>query len=1677
MAVEYTFEELQGDQTPSDSPEAAPSQGWSFEELTGGGGAAPKAATNTPATDAAMAAGTNAWEKIIAAAKKPSPEWLQPGEKMIRDVATYQIPGVAETSPIYWMGKYAQTVAPLLPESVRPAVEQSGRAGIGLAKGIASMATPMNVGLALLNPPSAAGRTALAGLFTAQAAAGTPEKLKQIQESYGKGDTGAVTQEVAELAGSYLPAAHFVGGRGAKAKAEPKVEPPIPPPGTEGVIVPPSQGPSVAAEGKRWQQDEAGNWVEVKELGTTQTIKHRGKNYRFDEASDTFHEVDDHGKVIRTVEAEEGGKNSKLVEALNAKLDELASPEAKTEAMDVADEARAKKLMTQYKNLAGEPLAVLQDMTDQAGGKVPTWGEFADELQGEVTKLTKTPEKAQLAYTEGLAKRRGIPVEQIEMESAARESARVARTLNEIKDASLSRKEIEAEKEEAKKGGKYAPRVKSPGPLSELEIRTLMGKEAPLRGKPEGASGAGAQPRPTGPSVVSKVPKAEPRDLELLNRARHNVELEHKLPKNPVELLKRQEDDMAPTNEEIQKLVDFEYHKLLREKRAAIKKSEAVEKPTAPAPKEIPGRSHLPVQSISTIHSLGTKSGKPGLRETILNAREKGLTVEQFRKWREGTLDLPMDADSVAARKKALGIKEEPPEEPPAAAAPAVKPKPPTEPTLVTGKKKTFKVRTSLDDYANSPETPVATAVSNLGGVISKSAAQKAGKYEGNAAQWDDAPKMSHPTHNKIYSPSGEMPDVMAQSLHERGLIEEPTANAMNRALERESAGIRRRSETEKTEEKAVGGQVKQAEKFGQGQRQEIESGTAPVAAEALSIGDKVKVDNTELKVTGVDPDGTVTLEDGKRYGVQEVAGDELIYGEVEPQAGKTAAEIARTVQPEKPATAPAAPEERFSTKKNFKKIADGRYEHKDSKLIISKGKESGWDIRHPTTGEVIDNQPTRQKAMQAYAEGQTTSVTEQASKLRLRANKEGGFVNAEILKEVADLGKRLYQKGMSYGRWAKDMVAHLGEKVRQHLKTIWDSFTGKNIRPGFRESGEVGRTGGLRGFGKNAKSATPESYGKTMAAANDKLTKNPSYADQLVKDLTSGKKVNLDTADEAVLVQHKAALQGLRKAAAKTMKNKQLPEDMRREAATNFQDLDAQLRDLDVATGDGSYFKDRQQARMWHNFKARDYSQEAVEEKMMAAKGGIEATREQKAFIARNVDRLSDMMTKIGFRKAAIGWRPGLSADRTLRNMQYDAFRAKENLDNLVFKETIKHKAKWERALRVTREITSIPRALMASMDLSAVLRQGGILFVSHPIRALKAMPDMLRAAKNNRAYFDLMQDIRERPNAQLYIQSKLGLTDVASPKLSQLEEQYMSQWANAIPLVAHSQRAYVYYLNRLRADSFDAMARTVTRNGVPTPKQAMVISNFINVFTGRGAVPGKASEAIAMLNNLFFAPRYTLSRFQALTAQPLRYAFRNDPTVAKLVATEYARALAGYAVVYGLVGTALKDQAKVEWDWRSTDFGKIRIGNTRIDIMAGLAQPTVFMVRSAPEILGLGKTKNARGQIMPLGGQKKPFSERSYTDVLQDFVRTKFAPLPAAYVNVKMGKKVTGETTDLGSELWGMVTPMSGKDIAKGLEEWGLPKGAALGMLAIFGANVQTYADRATAPARTRHRTRPSR
>ena len=374
---------------------------------------------------------------------------------------------------------------------------------------------------------------------------------------------------------------------------------------------------------------------------------------------------------------------------------------------------------------------------------------------------------------------------------------------------------------------------------------------------------------------------------------------------------------------------------------------------------------------------------------------------------------------------------------------------------------------------------------------------------------------------------------------------------------------------------------------------------------------------------------------------------------------------------------------------------------------------------------------------------------------------------------------------------------------------------------------------------------------------------------------------------------------------------------------------------------------------------------------------------------------------------------------------------------------DALKPKSVWGRVA----EPLNAARAVMTSLDFSAVLRQGGFITLGHPVRAAKSLGPMFRAFASEEAAFHVSQEILNRPNAPLYARSKLFLaTDAA--QLGAQEEAFMSRWAKNIPLVAGSARAYTTFLNKLRADSFDAMVGALARNGEATQAEASAIANYINVATGRGG-EGKFQNAARGLNTVFFAPRYVASRFQLLGGQPF---YGGTATTRKLVAKEYARFLVGLGVVYGLGKAA---GGEIEADPRSSDFGKVRFGNTRLDPLSGLSQVAVLASR-----LVSGKTKSpVTGEVKPIRGDDVPYGGDDAVDVLATFIRTKLSPPVGTALDVLSRKNVVGEKVTPGSAAANLTTPMALRDVYEAIKEQGVAEGTAMGLVSIFGMSLQTW------------------
>jgi hypothetical protein len=373
-----------------------------------------------------------------------------------------------------------------------------------------------------------------------------------------------------------------------------------------------------------------------------------------------------------------------------------------------------------------------------------------------------------------------------------------------------------------------------------------------------------------------------------------------------------------------------------------------------------------------------------------------------------------------------------------------------------------------------------------------------------------------------------------------------------------------------------------------------------------------------------------------------------------------------------------------------------------------------------------------------------------------------------------------------------------------------------------------------------------------------------------------------------------------------------------------------------------------------------------------------------------------------------------------------------------------------------------NVARTMITTLDLSAVLRQGGFFSLARPIESRKAFAAMSKALLSEQGQAKVHKEINDNPWRAMAAKAKLFIAPTdGTYKLSAMEERFQSKWAEKIPGIRASERAYVTFLNKQRMDMFATFMETLTKNGDPTLAEAQTIANFVNVATGRGSL-GALEHAAVPLNTIFFAPRYVASRFQLLlgaVTSPVKAVVGPKELRAAnaLIAKEYGRYMIGLGALYALfsaLGELFDKEVDIETNPTSSDFGKVRIGNTRIDPLSGISQVTVLLSRVVA-----GKTKSTTtGLTIPLRGSKKGFN-KSTIGTIGNFLRSKLSPMFGTIGNLIEGEDVVGQPVTPISTFVNLTVPLSLREIRDSIQEQGVPTGTAVSLLAILGMGVQTY------------------
>lgn len=394
-----------------------------------------------------------------------------------------------------------------------------------------------------------------------------------------------------------------------------------------------------------------------------------------------------------------------------------------------------------------------------------------------------------------------------------------------------------------------------------------------------------------------------------------------------------------------------------------------------------------------------------------------------------------------------------------------------------------------------------------------------------------------------------------------------------------------------------------------------------------------------------------------------------------------------------------------------------------------------------------------------------------------------------------------------------------------------------------------------------------------------------------------------------------------------------------------------------------------------------------------------------------------------------------------------------------LSFQEWAKSPKQW---LLTTASAT---KGIVASLDNSFFGRQGIKMMFTNPAHWTDAFVQSWGDIGKELVGIDAMKaikaDVFSRPNAMngKYRNAKIAVG-------IEFEEAFPSSLPEKIPgfgrLYKASEAAFNGGAMRLRADYADKMIGLADKSGVDMSrpgKQAEGIGSLVNAMTGRGNIT-LGHETAEVVNAAFFSLRFLKSNFDALTMHRGGYAIEEGPArdfVRKQSAQNLARIAGGIAAV--LFTANQMWPGSVDWDPRSSNFGKIKIGDTRFDVSGGMASLVTLASRLVPTKhngkWSLWTKSSTTGKYTDMRAGK--FGQQSALDVVENFWEGKLSPAAGIVRDAWKGETYGGQPVTLEGAIQSLITPIGIQTAQDTLND---PKSAPLLAVLIldglgFGAN----------------------
>jgi hypothetical protein len=382
--------------------------------------------------------------------------------------------------------------------------------------------------------------------------------------------------------------------------------------------------------------------------------------------------------------------------------------------------------------------------------------------------------------------------------------------------------------------------------------------------------------------------------------------------------------------------------------------------------------------------------------------------------------------------------------------------------------------------------------------------------------------------------------------------------------------------------------------------------------------------------------------------------------------------------------------------------------------------------------------------------------------------------------------------------------------------------------------------------------------------------------------------------------------------------------------------------------------------------------------------------------------------------------------------------------------------------------EVTGSLKGVVASIDVSLLLRQGWHLILTNPrvwqkgvgtsigesfdlawrgnrklrndVEAAGLLNEFKLLDLTNTHHLEVRAEIATRANAlngKYQASSNNYMLDVLK------EESFPVSLPSKVPVAGRAFAASEHFFNaqslRWRANLADEFIRNAERKGVDVfdRKVADELGLVVGAMTGRGLpfgarfLEGNAEGFQKVMNYTFFSPRFVGSRFYTYRAIPDLFF---DPTnyskqvgarfAAQSVLTDLGLMLTAHTIAQTIWG----DKAGIDFRPESGTFGHMRVGNFGYDVTGG---HQTFVTLAGKIMLNRdGMRYNSKLGIY----EPVPFSQTAVNSLIE-FYTNKTSPAGSAIKDLINGHAFGGEKLSASDFTYNLLVPLS---IQQPIEAW---------------------------------------